>query len=288
MDLSTFKFFVEQFIAHLISNQEASSHTVKAYERDLNQLLSFWESIEKAEQTALSSYQIVARYERWLFAQSFSSSSIARKCSCLSTLTRFLHAQGKTERFLIQRPVLEQKNPVSIPFTKLFAFFDRLSLGQIPTKYPYRDRAIIELLYATGASSSELAQIIIRDIDFHQQVISIYGSKKRLVLFGSHAHEKIEAYLKIERGEYTENDPLFVNYKNERLTVRSIQRVCRMFASLLGNSKITPTLIRNSFATHLLAKGADAHIVKNLLGYVTEYSIEKYKHKKACTSHPKK
>ena len=289
MERESFKEYSEKFLVYLKHEKDLSGYTLQSYEGDLAQLEHFWLTLEQAQQKKIMSSHAISSYERWLFGQKFSLASIARKCSCLATFNRFLLTQGVQGSFFIQRPFLAPKVPGSLHFSKLITLFDELKNEQLPTKYPYRDRALIELLYATGISSSELSLIMVEDIDFQEKTIAVYGSKKRVVLFGSQAYQKMLLYMHYERGSYCPLEPFFVNYKKGQLTARSIQRICRMFGEVVGEKqKITPMLFRNSFTLHLLAKGADTALVKELLGYTTDISIEKYKHKKACPSIQKK
>ncbi len=283
MNLELFKECTKKFIAYVTSEKHAAYFTVKSYSSDLSQLHAFWHTYETTSQKQCELSEIIPRYEQWLFAQKLSPSSIARKCSCLASLHRFFILQGKKENLLLQRPFLIQKTPVSVHIQKLITLFDTVQDEQLATKYPCRDRAIIELLYATGMRCSELASLLIEDIDFEEKIMRVHGSKERMVLFGSKAHERIMLYLQHERGTYKTSEALFVSYRNTPLTSRSIQRICLMFSEILGEKKkITPMIFRNSFATHLLAKGADSSLVKELLGYTTTVSIEKYMRKKPC------
>ena len=283
MNLELFKEYTKKFIAYLTSEKHVAYFTIRSYGSDLSQLHTFWHTYEKKYLKQAELSEILPCYEQWLFSQKLSPSSIARKCSCLASLHRFFILHGIQQNLLIQRPFIIQKTPISVQVHKLISLFDEVQDEQLATKYPCRDRAIIELLYATGMRCSELASLLIEDIDFDEKVMRVHGSKGRMVLFGSKAHERIALYLQHERGAYNPSEALFVSYRSTPLTSRSIQRICLMFSEILGEKKkITPMIFRNSFATHLLAKGADSSIVKELLGYTTTTSIEKYIRKKPC------
>ncbi len=281
MNLEDFKEYTKKFICYLSTEKQVAYFTVRSYASDISQLHTFWYDYEKKYQKTFVLSELLPQYEKWLFSGKLSGNSIARKCSCLASLHRFFIKQGMHENLLIERPFLTQKTPFSVHIHKLMNLFDVIQDEQLATKYPSRDRALIELLYATGMRCSELASLRIEDIDFEEKVIRVHGSKERLVLFGSKAYEKLMLYLQHERGSYKSNEALFISYRKSSLTSRSIQRICLMFSEVLGEKKkITPMVFRNSFATHLLAKGADSSIVKELLGYTTTISIEKYMRKK--------
>ena len=152
----------------------------------------------------------------------------------------------------------------------------------MPTRFPIRDKAIFELLYATGVRCSELVNICIRDIDMKEKTIRIVGKgkKERLVLFGAKAYEKVMEYCKTERPPVEHQyEPLFLNYRYEKITSRSVQRIIKMFRSFLRIERpLTPHKLRHSFATHLLNQGADLRAVQELLGHKLLSSTEKYTH----------
>ena len=159
---------------------------------------------------------------------------------------------------------------------------DTVQNEHLPTRRPIRDKAIFELLYATGIRCSELISIKLSNIDMNNKTIRIIGkgNKERIVLFGQKAHEKLVKYLENERpNPKNQSERLFLNHRGGPLTCRSIQRIIAMFRNLLKvNRKITPHKLRHSFATHLLNQGVDLRVVQELLGHKTLASTEKYTH----------
>ncbi len=157
-------------------------------------------------------------------------------------------------------------------------------MEELPTKYPYRDRAILELLYATGVRCSELSGIQIQDIDVNAKSLRVKGkgNKQRIVLFGSKAKQALDNYLRYERVDLARKDSssfLFLNTQGKQLMQRSIQRVCEMFRSFLKiDRNLTPHKLRHSFATHLLNQGVDLRIIQELLGHKTLATTEVYTH----------
>jgi integrase/recombinase XerC len=138
-------------------------------------------------------------------------------------------------------------------------------------------------LFETGLSCSVLKYIKIKDLDFINKTIRIFGKgrKERIVLFGNKAQQKLEEYLTRERGlqPRNNNEPLFINQHGGPLTSRTIQRIIQMFRTFLTLDKhITPHKLRHSFATHLLNQGADLRMVQELLGHQSLSSTEKYTH----------
>jgi integrase/recombinase XerC len=147
---------------------------------------------------------------------------------------------------------------------------------------PIRDKAIFELIYATGIRCAELMAISFKDIDMDNKSIRIKGkgNKERMVLFGEKAKDKLLSYLDKERPRvYNQNEFLFIQTNGKSLNHRAVQRVFEIFREFLAIKRnITPHKIRHSFATHLLNQGADLRVVQELLGHKSLSSTERYTH----------
>jgi integrase/recombinase XerC len=217
-----------------------------------------------------------------LYHKKIDKSSVARKFSCFTSLAKFLRTQGIAIDFNLKRPRLDKKLPTFLSVDEIFYLLDSIPDHALDSKFPTRDKAIFELLYATGIRCSELIAITVADIDFTHKTIRIKGkgNKERIVLFGEKARNKLRQYITSERPHTTDpTKPLFLNYREQALTPRSVQRIMQLFRSHLTiNKNITPHTIRHSFATHLLNQGVDLRIVQELLGHKTLSSTEKYTH----------
>jgi integrase/recombinase XerC len=270
----------EEFLSYLANERKASEHTQRAYKADLEQCSTFWATIEDQEKHEVRIEDAFKRFIKSLFAHSVDPSSIARKISCLNSYKRFLHTQGITLKVHLKRPYIPLKTPQTLPLTEIFHLMDSIEQEALATKYPLRDKAIIELLYATGIRCSELVALELQAIDFTNRSIIIRHKKKkeRVVFFGAQALERIKAYIAHERPEIkSAHERLFLNYRNTPLTVRSVQRVCAMFRECLVHKHfLTPHVLRHSFASHLLSNGADIDTVQELLGHKTRASTERY------------
>ncbi len=270
----------EEFLTYLAQERKASEHTQKAYKADLLQCIAFWNTLEKQEQREVLLEEAFKRFAAALFSISMHTSSIARKISCLNSFKRFLRTQGVRLKVSLKRPHVTLKKPATIEVNAVFHLMDGIEPDALSTKYPFRDKAIIELLYATGIRCSELVAIEMQAIDFTNRSIVIRNKKKkeRTVFFGVKALERIKAYLTHERTEVkSQHERLFLNYRNTPLTSRSIQRICVMFRECFENKQVlTPHMLRHSFATHLLSNGADVETVQELLGHKTRISTERY------------
>lgn len=283
MTRTEFKKEMEAFFVYLRVERNLAENTQRAYASDLNQFLDFWSNkMTTDEQKYLTIRQIIERYLVSLFYNKIDKSSIARKFSCFKSFEKFLRIQGIKLELKLTRPRLDKKLPVYLSVDEMFHLLDGIKEEELPSQRPYRDKAILELMYATGIRCSELVAIRCRDIDMEEKTIRIFGKgrKERIVLFGDKAKKRIESYCKHERSAMLNPDEaLFLNYRGQQLTSRSIQRIMKMFRRFLKLERpITPHKIRHTFATHMLNQGVDLRIVQELLGHKTLASTEKYTH----------
>ncbi len=270
------------FITYLKVEKNLSAHTVRAYESDLKQFFLFWENLSSSDKKQLSTRQIIERYLVNLFHKKIDKSTIARKFSCFKSFEKFLKSCGIELKLKLQRPRLDKKLPIYLSVDEVFFLLDTIPNEQLPTKKPARDKAIFELLYATGMRCSELVSISFKDLDMANKTIRILGKgkKERIVLFGQKAYDQLNTYLVHERPKPSAPaDKIFLNNRDEALTTRTVQRIFEMFRAFLKFERpITPHKIRHSFATHLLNQGVDLRTVQELLGHKSLSSTEKYTH----------
>lgn len=287
MDLRGFQDKVAEFLIYLEVEKNVSPNTLRAYRGDLKQLVQFWDRISKTENN-LSTEDVIRRFVHSLYFKKISKSSLARKFSCFRSIAAFLKAEGIILKIDMKSPRLNRKLPSVLTVDEIFYLLDKLKDSLLPTRFPCRDRAVFELLYATGARCAELVNIRLQDIDFDGKSLLVCGKgrKDRIVLFGEKAQKSLERYIKRERsfliqeknGEAS-NNFLFLNYSGSQLTTRSVQRICQMFRKFLklGRS-LTPHKIRHSFATHLVNQGVDLRVVQELLGHKTLATTQIYTH----------
>ncbi len=282
----TLKEFIEKkeaFIVYLEVERNLSVHTIRAYEGDLRAFIDFWRTKIPHEQPApVGLRQSVERYLVSLYYRTIDKRSIARKYSTFTSFAKFLKTFGITLELDLKRPRITKKLPIFLSVDEIFYLLDGIKDKELSSRSPLRDKAILELLYATGIRCSELVAIRFRDINMQEKTIRIQGkgNKERIALFNQKAKTKIQEYLLQERlPATTYENALFVNNRNGPLTTRSIQRIIGMFRTFLKIDKqLTPHKIRHSFATHLLNQGTDLRVVQELLGHKTIASTEKYTH----------
>ncbi len=282
MNSEEFEHKIEEFLLNINVEKNVADNTYRAYKSDLKQFREFWQTINKQESIAFPLKSAITRFLVKLYHKKISKSSIARKLSCFQSFENFLAKQGIKLNLKLQRPRLDKKLPIYLTIQEVFHLLDTVHNAELPSGSPWRDKAIFELLYATGVRCSELISIKMSDINFHQKTILILGKgrKERIVLFGSKAHDRLLDYLQYERPLVKENsEPLFLNCRHQKLTSRSVQRIVEMFRKFLKiERKITPHKLRHSFATHLLSQGADLRMVQELLGHKTLSSTQRYTH----------
>lgn len=281
MNTTEFEAKVVAFLQHLKIERNLSPNTIKSYQGDLKLFVDFWRS-QPQDAPHDSVRRMIERYLMSLFYKKINKSSIARKFSCFKSFERYLKNFEITLNLQLTRPRLDKKLPVYLSTKEMNYLLDAIADIDLPTPFPVRDKAILELLYATGVRCAELINIKLADINFEEKTIRILGKGKRerMVLFGQKAKDQLIRYISLERPAQKNSDEyLFLNYRGGSMTSRSIQRAIAMFREFLQIKRpITPHKIRHSFATHLLHQGADLRVVQELLGHQNLASTEKYTH----------
>jgi integrase/recombinase XerC len=278
--------YVSAFADFLALNRNASAHTVAAYRRDVLQYLDCVARVKgsAAEQLAASDLDLtsVRAFMAELHKEGQSRASTARKLSALRAFGRYLRREHVVESepaMLAAAPKREQRMPAHLTvdeMTKLLDMPDQASpLGR-------RDRAILELFYASGLRLSELVGLDLEDLNLSARMVRVMGKgrKERLVPFNVVSRDALAAWLKdraaLVRGP---GDPVFVNARGSRLTGRSVQRlVARYVSGCSTRFGISPHALRHSFATHLLQFGADLRAIQELLGHVQLATTQRYTH----------
>ena len=270
---------VSHFLKTITLERNVSNHTLRAYQSDLEHFALFWQNLVVRDPLGIKA--AIERYVAFLYHKKIAKSSIARKLSCFTSFERYLkRAKGIELDLVLPRPRIIKKAPTVLSLDDIFFLLDKVQLTDQDTQFPHRDKAIIELLYATGICCSELVNIQLKDLDHLAQTITIVSKRKkeRVVSFGTECKRKLDVYITYERSKpVCDREYLFLNYKQEQLTTRSIQRICNLFSTFLGAKKsITPHVLRHSYAAHLLQQGIDIKQVQQLLGHTTITTTEKY------------
>ncbi len=273
---------IDKFIEYLKYQRNYSDFTCNNYKKDLNEYNSFILS-NKINYKNMD-YNEAKEYVIYLNKKNDAKSTISRKLSSLRTFYKYLVLNNKVESnpfLLVSSPKKEKRIPKFINYNNMEEI---LNVPNIKTKEGQRERVILEVLYASGVRVSELVNIKLKDIDFSNKNILIFGkgSKERLVSFGDYALEYINLYLKEGRNlllDGVKSDYLIVGKKSEKLTTRRVEQIIDDIIKRTSiKLNITPHMFRHTFATHLLDNGCDLLVVQDLLGHASLSSTEIYTH----------
>ena len=274
---------ISEFLSFLRHEKNASPHTISSYERDLLQVAAYLKDVgvrwNRAGNLVLRGY-LASLHEKRL-----GKSTIGRKLASLRSFYEFcVRRKWITENpaRVLTTPRQEKKIPSFLSEEETAGLLDLPKTGK---PLGLRDKAILELFYATGIRVSELVGVDLGDLHFEERLVRIRGKgkKERLVPFGRLAGAALGAYLERGRpfllGDKPEGQALFLNYRGERLTTRSVQRmVHRYLLKTAVRRKISPHSLRHSFASHLLGRGADLRVIQELLGHSSLATTQKYTH----------
>lgn len=273
---------INKFIEYLRYQRNYSTFTCNNYKKDLKEYEIFITK-EKLNYKNIK-YEDVKNYIIYLNDNKNAKATISRKLSTLRTFYKYLVLNNITNSnpfLLVSSPKKDKKIPKFINYNNMEEI---LSIPNIKTKEGQRERVIIEVLYSSGVRVSELVNIKIKDIDFKNKNILIFGkgSKERIVSFGEYALDIINLYLKEGRElllNGVNSEYLIVGNKKEKLTTRRIEQIIDDIIKKTSiKLNITPHMFRHSFATHLLDNGCDLLVVQELLGHASLSSTEIYTH----------
>ncbi|MGC2310535.1 MAG: tyrosine-type recombinase/integrase [Candidatus Babeliaceae bacterium] len=280
MTLSEFQNFITPFLTYLQSTKNRAAHTQRAYRADLHELLHFWEHKESQEKRTFDLSLVLMRYMQNIAHKQFTATTIARKCSCFNSFEKFMHqVHGRELNLTLIRPVIQHKLPELLTFEEIQYLIETMPLSELALQRPYRDRAIFQLLYATGMLTSEIIQLRLEHINLSENTLLIQSpTKNRSLTFNHLTAQKLTDYVTHERKKpTTPHEYFFLNHRDEPLTTRSIQRICRAFSKKLSRSlMITPFLLRYSGASHLLTQGKSISELNEILGHRCMVSTQRY------------
>ena len=303
---------LRDFLEYLRLNRNASPHTIAAYDSDVSQFLAFTAEQQRKSRTQLEPHDIdltaVRLFVADLHRQRQTRSSVARKLSALRSFGRYLRREGWIDSdpaSLAVAPKREVKVPAHLTVDEMSRL---LEMPDASEPLGRRDRAILELFYASGLRLSELVGLDVEDVNLSARMVRVMGKggKERLVPFNRTTEGSLRAWVK-DRFALRANpdsqipspksqrpgvrrpkpevraEPLFINFRGSRLTGRSVQRlVARYVAECSTRFGISPHALRHSFATHLLQAGADLRAIQELLGHVQLSTTQRYTHVNAA------
>lgn len=272
------------FIEYLQIEKNYSQYTIEHYQHDIREFFLFMseQGIDRLDNVEYSDTRI---YLTKLFNQQLSRKSVARKISCMRSFYKFLLREKKVEDnpfSLVSIPKLEKRLPDFFYEEELSELFKACETETVLGK---RNKALLELLYATGIRVGECSKIQLKDLDLSLSTVLVHGKrrKERYVPFGSFAHDALEDYILNGRKdllkEKEDHGYLFLNFRGGPLTDRGIREILnKLIEQSALTGKIHPHKLRHSFATHMMSNGADMRTVQELLGHAFLSSTQVYTH----------
>ncbi len=303
------KELLRDFLAFLRLNRNASAHTVRAYDSDLSQFLVYLSTHYSRPRPDIQPADITRPAIRGFLAELFrvgdSRATAARKLAAVRTFLRYLRREGLIDDdpgLLVATPKREQKVPRHLDIDEITKL---LETPDTSTPLGRRDRAILELFYASGLRLSELVGLDLEDLNLGSRMVRVMGKgrKERIVPFNRSAAEAVRAWLPDRealarsasqattppvRGRaaprrHAAAEPLFLNYRGTRLSARHVHRLVRHYVAACSTRfGISPHALRHSFATHLLQAGADLRAIQELLGHIRLSTTQRYTHVNAA------
>jgi integrase/recombinase XerD len=272
---------IDQFLGYLELERGLARNTALSYESDLRQAAGFvagrgvgdWPTVSAADLTA---------WLHWLSDRRFTETTQARKLSAVRMLCRYLVKEGRRPddpTLLLSGPKFRRKLPQVLSAGDLARLLSAPSGGDA---YALRDRAMLELFYSSGLRISELCQLMLQQIDLDQGFVRVFGkgSKERVVPVGARAAEALRAYLSAGRSRLVKprtGSELFLSERGKAISRKTVWVIVRKNAQRAGLEKsVKPHLLRHSFATHLLAGGADLRAIQEMLGHASIATTQIY------------
>lgn len=263
---------IEAFIAYLECEKKASKNTVLSYRRDLMQMKAYLEQqgiceVSRVTKTSLNSYI------SYLESQGRATTTISRVLASIKAFFHYEFREGKVPRDsaeMLKPPKIEKKPPMIMSVTEIDNFLKQPS-GDTPKEM--RDKAMLELLYATGMRVSELINLKVTDINLSIGfLICRDEQKERTIPFGKSANQALRVYLGNAREKLLKNHQdcklLFTNCNGQPLSRQGFWKIVKYYGKMAGiDREITPHALRHSFAAHLIGSGTDIMAVKNMLGH---------------------
>ncbi len=280
------KEFIEGFKSYLSVEKNFSEHTLNAYCSDIVSYILWLNDFSCID----VDFNKLREYLHFIQKFDYKKTTIARKTASIRTFYKYLFR----ERFIDNNPAISlsaPKKPKSLPkFLTSDEVEKILNNVNIETPAGFRNKVILELLWATGMRISELSNLNFGDLNLDENEIRVFGkgAKERIVLISDRAKQYLVQYIKTARnllapgydiGEINENSPLFINNTGYRLQNKTIRNVINEIVEKIElPKKVTPHVFRHSFATHLIENGADLRVVQELLGHAGISNTQIYTH----------
>lgn len=275
---------LKDFIHFLVVEKGLATNTVVSYERDLKSYLLYLNKVEEVSSLDEVTRATIIQFLKFLTEKGKSSKTIARHIASIRSFHQFLLREKVTTQdptVHIDRPKQEQKLPQVMSVEEVQALLEVPDTSKV---FGVRDKAMLELLYATGMRVSELISLNLSDVHMTMGFVRCIGkgNKERIIPLGKMAQSAIVSYIEESRNQLTKKkstDALFVNLYGNRLTRQGFWKILKKLTKEAGIEKeLTPHTLRHSFATHLLENGADLRAVQEMLGHADISTTQIYTH----------
>lgn len=276
---------IDKFKRYLEFEKRYSTHTLKAYQKDIEQFFSFLKEMYAIESAKLINQVIIRSWLISLKEESISTRTINRKISCLKTFFRFLIKEGEiidNPMLKILSPKTSKKLPIFIEEEKMEMLFDEVDFGE--GFEATRDRLILDILYSTGIRLSELINLKLEDIDFQKYQIKVLGkrNKERIIPFSKGINNLVLNYITLKNNYFSNritDSYLFLSKTGKKAYPKLIYRLVNNYLSKITTlKKLSPHVLRHTFATHMLNNGAELNAIKELLGHANLSATQIYTH----------
>lgn len=275
--------YLEQFLNFLRYEKRYSVHTVTAYEKDLDQFIQFGNELVGDFSLVEADHHLIRQWVISLMDEGMTPVSVKRKISSLRSLYKFLLREGhlkKNPTELVMIPKTGKKLPQFVQEKEMNRLLDTSFFADDFSGL--RDKAILSLFYGTGMRLSELRGIRLSDIHPAERVVKVLGkrNKERLIPYPTEIGDDLATYTKVRYELIGDsNSYLFVTEKGEQVYEKLLYRIVRKYLSLVTSmEKRSPHILRHSYATHLLNRGADLNAIKELLGHASLAATQVYTH----------
>ncbi len=264
------------YLEYLSDIKKFSPNTIKAYRQDIDQFMIFF----NYEYHDLPRDKI-RDFLSNLYLSTTNRSTVSRKIYAIRSFFQYLIRQGKSEKNpmdLISIPKADKKLPEILTEDEMIKFLDELPMGSLSE---IRNKALIELFYASGLRLSELTNLKKENINFKERLLRVLGkgNKERIVPFNRKAGEVLKEYIALSNAEFKKSSEyIFLNYRGKKISERGVEKIVKEVFKRISDSgkNVYPHLFRHSFATHLLQRGVDLRMIQELLGHSNLSTTEKY------------
>lgn len=270
---------IEEFLRYLLIDKGYSNNTINSYRIDLKKFLDY----NKDKSINDITNENLKEYVKWLSKNELNDKTVSRNISCLKSFYKFLFIEKVTNNNpsdSLLMPKIRKNLPSTLTEEEVLKLLDI----KLNDNYSYRNKAVLELMYATGLRVSELVNLKLQDIDLTQDIVRTFGkgSKERIIPIGDYAKEYLKKYIYEYRPlmlKKYNNEYLFLNNHGNRMTRQGFFKIIKKIAKENGiNKDISPHTLRHSFASHLLKYGADLRTIQELLGHSDISTTQIYTH----------